>query len=316
MAAWKRGIVAVIGAAAAVGVAGGAGAEERTAFTVRCTVAGAELTITSNGPDPRLSVRGSRIAVSQFDGGIDCKGPEPTVTTINTISISGGDNVNLDLRRGPLAPGLTDEGDGSSEIEVAVGGASTEIVLGDRPDVVTMGALSGDRAGIDLNAGAEGAAGDADVIFEVPKHDFASHLLRLGRGEDHAVVDGGSGFTGAWPLDGGLAGGPGSDDLDLSGANDLDGLGLLIGAGGRDRLTGSLGGDLIDGGPGPDRISAGRGGDLVATFGGGHDRADCGPGDDYLAYGKEDSFRHCEDREKYGPSGPELPPPPDPINRR
>ena len=78
------------------------------------------LTITSSDLKVVLEVRreGQEIVVLQNGVRIGCGAAAPTVANVDTISVSARTEFRVDLRGGPLAPGFTDEGDGSSEIEI------------------------------------------------------------------------------------------------------------------------------------------------------------------------------------------------------
>jgi hypothetical protein len=81
----------------------------------------ATVTVTPLDGSADIIRRGDAIAVD----GVDCGAA--TVTNTDTVDVvpSTGDAVTIDLRGGPFAPGLTDEGDGSSEIEFFITGATT-----------------------------------------------------------------------------------------------------------------------------------------------------------------------------------------------
>jgi hypothetical protein len=185
-------------------------------------------------------------------------------------------DFTIDLTYGWLAPGATDEGDGSSEIEV---------------DAKLQGNVN-----VRMTRGGD----TVEAIAGGP-----STLLNLNPGEpvaDHDVtIDRASGFS----IDGAGAG----DALSITGSVGSAGrpqpaLGSLFGGA---SLTGGQGDDLLTGGPGSeiftvgggrDRIRAGAGADLAFVFGRGRDLIDCGPGPDaVLAFRDSDlRLRGCEDR--------------------
>jgi Ca2+-binding RTX toxin-like protein len=263
------------------------------------------VTITDQGTGLSIRSGGGAIDVATYSGTvIPCPGP-PTTSNTDTIIVkdeSGGGTPRLTiLRPHRFAPGFTDEGDGTSEIEFQVNLGAGEDVL--NIEAGEFGTGTGVRfglgtAGINLNGdsdadltvvGAElvGAAGTAadDIIsaggafatgdpFPIPVRfsglagndilagDRARDVLTGQQGNDRIV------------------GGAGDDDLD--GAEGLD---LMIGFRGDDVLNGGDDRDDLRGGEGRDELIGARGNDRLD---GGPDRDDCngGPG--------VNRFRHCE----------------------
>jgi Ca2+-binding RTX toxin-like protein len=263
------------------------------------------VTITDQGTGLSIRSGGGAIDVATYSGTvIPCPGP-PTTSNTDTIIVKdesgGGTPLLTILRPHRFAPGFTDEGDGTSEIEFQVNLGAGEDVL--NIEAGEFGTGTGVRfglgtAGINLNGdsdadltvvGAElvGAAGTAadDIIsaggafatgdpFPIPVRfsglagndilagDRARDVLTGQQGNDRIV------------------GGAGDDDLD--GAEGLD---LMIGFRGDDVLNGGDDRDDLRGGEGRDELIGARGNDRLD---GGPDRDDCngGPG--------VNRFRHCE----------------------
>ena len=274
-----------------------------------CTSSGATVTVTATGVPPAvLVVNGGAI---WFDGA-PCQGA-PTVTSTDMIVATvNGPQLDVDLSGGPFAPGATNEGDGSSEIEfqvdVVAGSVAVEGSAG--ADHVTAGtdSASGDTL-VALNA--DEATPDADVTVT----NSPSFLVVLGRdGDDtlslagdpawadgplaiEAVVRGGGGSdTIGCALNGSdLAGGSGEDALDCSwpaGGIDADlGHGKVrpIGGGTADSVAsiedvlGSAAADVITGDGGANLLQ-GVGGDDTLQGDGGADVLDGGPGEDTASY--------------------------------
>ncbi|MCI0633662.1 MAG: hypothetical protein L0206_07085 [Actinobacteria bacterium] len=230
-----------------------------------------------------------------------------TVSTTGSITVNATGTptqVDIDLGGGEFAPGLSPEGDGTSEIEFTMnlpnGSPILRVLGGANADNLVYG-----TAGINLN-GAESTA-DADVaISGTPRV-----VLDGNEGDDALSVAGGAG-TGAAAsgtlngggendlLFGGLGGssfdgGNGTDGLDYAAASQLVLANLSTGvvnhAGGEsdqlsnlENLTGSPGADAITGDEGPNVLQAGAGDDVVIG-GGGDDTLGGGDGLDTLAFG-------------------------------
>jgi len=220
---------------------------------------------------------GDGLRVGDSSGAVSCAGT-PTVTTIDTIAVVSrtGErfpDVRFDLRGGPFAPGATDEGDGSSEIEMNVDPEVDSVRVGGsgRAERITAGRTAPKTVGINLNA--DEATADPDLILRKPAQRL---FLRLeaGGGGDRLSANGGPGFDG--PVAYGRA--P-----------------ILLAGGGKDRVTGSPGKDVIDAIGGPDVVRALGGNDDVETRDRGDDRVVCGPGDDALVADRGDQRAGCED---------------------
>ena len=194
-----------------------------TTCTFDAASATASVTVTQ-GVVATISRDGDAIAVDGF--------PCQTATVTNTDMIevavpdvAESDTVVVDLSGGPLAPGATDEGDGSSEIEVAIsgigGGFDTLSVIGSAgPDAFAAGFLS-----VSLNA--DEATFDEDVTLTEQDSGVKLELL----------------------------GGEGDDLLSLAEpGTPLNAFGrkTVSGGPGDDRVVGDLQENDVDGGPGHD----------------------------------------------------------------
>jgi hypothetical protein len=279
------------------------GSADGRATEVRCKVVGAELRLTSTGPDATLVRAGDRIVVSDYRGPVACKGGEPTVTSIDRIKIDSFDNFLLDLSRGPLAPGATDEGDGTSEIEIEAKDVidGVEVRLGAESDRVRLGEIENRASGVNLNAGDESpGTADPDLIgvegfFSIGQS--VAGIIRGGAGNDVITATGGPGFEGPYPA-AAFLGGSGGDDRLVLATNRRGYLAAAGGGPGDDAIRGSAGPEILVGGGGRDRIMAGAGRDLVGTDDGSpEDAADCGRGRDALYLDRGDEARGCEHRE-------------------
>ena len=183
-----------------------------------------------HGEVPTISRLGGAIALD----GVACG----TATVANTDTIElpfpddfEPDTVVVDLSGGPLAPGATDEGDGSSEIEIEVnrgdGSFDTLRIVGSSgPD-----ALITDFIAVNLN-GNETVA-DNDLTAD----ELISLELIGGEGDDDLALDAFSSFgrttvmagngddrlsgSGLWSTDNALDAGPGHDVADFSSLNEV-----------------------------------------------------------------------------------------------
>jgi Ca2+-binding RTX toxin-like protein len=273
------------------------------------------VTITDPGTALNIRAGGGAIDVSTYSGiVIPCPGP-PTTSNTDTIIIkdeSGGDTLLMTiLRPHRFAPGFTDEGDGTSEIEFQVDlGAGTDLF---NVEAGEFGTGTGVRfglgtAGINLN-------GDSDVDLTLvgaervsasgtDAQDIISAGGAFATGEPFPIPIRSSGFAENDILAGGRArdvltgqqgndrivGGAGDDDLDGAGGLDLligfRGDDVLNGGDDRDDLRGSDGGDELIGARGNDDLRGQEGQDELRgnegndRLDGGPDRDDCdgGPG--------------------------------------
>jgi hypothetical protein len=204
-------------------------------------------------------------------GPVPCKGGDPTVANTERMKIRTSQRTTsaellLELAYGDLEPGLTDEGDGTSEVELDVRIAGNAVVrLSRGADHIAVSDM-GDALGLNLNASE--AIPDVDATF--------------------------ADSTPVW-LDGAGAG----DVIDGSGGGStFENLGSFYASGGQggDVLLGGRESDFLEGGPGADEVEAGAGADAVIVSGRGSDRIDCGGGRDFvLLVGRGDhKFSRCE----------------------
>ncbi len=181
----------------------------------------ATVTVT-HGVVATISRDGDAIAVDGF--------PCQTATVTNTDVIEVGlppasqaETVVVDLSGGPLAPGVTDEGDGLSEIELHVDGVDD-----DSDTLRVVGSTGADEIAIhtaSANLNANEQVADDDVTIDIP----TSIQLLGGEGDDLLSLP----------------------DLSPGGSFELA---ELQGGPGEDRLIGGMGASNIDGGPGRDIV--------------------------------------------------------------
>ena len=295
--------------------------------------------------DENLFAQGVRIVPRQ-DGTISvlgpggepatCAGGQPTVTNIDQLRVvsDGTTFAILDLVSAPLGPGATDEGNGSSEIEIKVaGGYAGLFILGSQgPDRYTVARPGRDeRFTANLNPGADGDQKDPDI----DAGEYTGLAFFGGEGNDRFVVEpaprrrhaedeedefeafvhmvGGPGddtLIGGFATYGEMLGGRGDDVLragdnseDVEGGTGNDALYAaqdgsdLEGGDGRDRLFGRSGNDRLDGEGGRDRLIGAGGHDTITAKDGKRDTIDCGPGRDYVSPADDrDRTRNCERR--------------------
>ena len=228
-----------------------------------------------------IELRGEQVTVLGGLQGppVSCKGPAPTVTNTDSVTVALGKrsesaDVLIDFLHGALAPGFTDEGDGSSEIEIGVDvGEGQVYVRGSRePDSVTVSANAGADATVDF--GGPEASPDLAVAR-------AQGMILDAVGGDDAVAVYGRPFE--------LESGEGGS--------------LIIGGQGSDTLAGGPGAEGLVPGPGVDSVDAGGGNDVVLTADRGRDRIDCGPGWDRLFATIKDVAVHSCERLRVAPFG-------------
>ena len=252
-----------------------------------CAVDGRTLIVNAHGDDLTVSRVGHRVAVTDYRG-VACKGGTRRLDKLDSIRISGGDVVDVDLRNGPLAPGATSETDGTDEIEVHVSKSSyPEVKTSHDPQHIDLGANLGAGATIDFEPVA--GAPEADIAYG-PSRQMELEL-RTGRGDD--VLDA---RDSAAELT--IFARAGNDRLLGPETGRKRRAFYFLAAGpGDDLVDGGSSSEVIDGGRGNDVLRSHRGVDLVAPRGG-HDTADCGPGRDffYLASPKRDDVTNCERR--------------------
>ena len=151
------------------------------ATTCAFDAASATATVTvTQGVVATISRDGDAIAVN----GVPCQTATVTNTDVIDVAVPDvpeSDTVVVDLSGGPLAPGATDEGDGSSEIEIEIsgigGGFDTLRITGSAgPDALAAGFLS-----VSLNA--DEATFDEDVTLTEQDSGVKLELLG-GEGDD------------------------------------------------------------------------------------------------------------------------------------
>ncbi len=272
-----------------------------------------ELTSTSSSGFFSTASDGSIFNGQCFSGSTD-----PTIFNVNRIDIDDrsreGQLIQLQLENNLLAPGLTDEGDGSSEIEMLIdlglddsleatpgnaAGDYDELDVsfpGARAHEIHIGRVGGDTW-LNLNAGQElGGSEDLDIRLR-GLNDFSSKLsssgrgfkesiqLKTYRGDDRILAGGGPGLasdSGA-PLliragagDNTVAGSSFADSLNADSGNDL-----FRGRAGNDYLGPARGNDVLKGGTGNDEMDGGAGNDKLVG----------GPGkDEMIGKGGRDVF--------------------------
>ena len=181
-----------------------------------------------------------------------------TVDSINVdVSASSLVQLTLDLRvdpqGGPLVPGFTDEGDGSSEIELTITGLNKdkELRILGTPDTdsITLGEhvdeITDLRTGqINLNAAGDGATPDVDVSFTT----FPGWIRVVTDEDDDVVSAGGIGIDGSDPYGKrvSLDGGPGTNELTGGDADDVVYLLIEDAASGSETVSGGAGHDTLE----------------------------------------------------------------------
>jgi hypothetical protein len=208
-------------------------------------------------------------------GAIRSCGEPPLVDAIDRVAIDVGRHteaadLKLDFRYGAFGPGLTDEGDGGSEIELAahLGEGYAEVEMTRGPDSVAVSRTSpAGRSPIRVNLNAGEPSPDRDLL--VGGRSFV--ILEAAGGDDRLAS----------------AGGPRNPEREPV---------LLAGGQGDDEFAGGPGTEFFSDGPGTDRFDAGPGRDAVFALGRAPDRIDCGPGLDVaLVVSRRSRVRHCEE---------------------
>jgi Ca2+-binding RTX toxin-like protein len=177
-----------------------------------------------------------------------------TITTVDTIQVTGSGDLHLDTRSRPFAPGRTPEADGASEIEidVQVDFATIHFTLGSGADVLVLTDTQADFFG----------DGDLDDFTFGGGHRY---IVLAGGGDD--FIDGSELVMTEAILMGGLG-----DDL-LQGGSVLRGNAgddvLMARAAGAADFDGGPGDDVSIGGDGPDRFLTARSADGADVFIGG-----------------------------------------------
>jgi hypothetical protein len=264
-------VAAVIAASLTLAAASEISAADRPApAPPSCVLADGVLTI-----DPKLWTvtirRDGDEVVPSYGRRVSCAGGTPTIHNVDLVHLLD-DEIRLNLRNGHFAPGATDEGDGSSEIEFEIEhgiGGALEVIFGDGPDRVQAANLGPERDGYNLNAD-EGVP-DVDIELVPQEPGFGRAVVALE-----------------------LAGGP---DVLGAGISDLPGPRnrlTVLGGPGADVLTTGDGRDTAVGEDGRDRLMTAGGVDFVAAKDGGRDRIDCGAGLDLVEGDRHDRLRRCQ----------------------
>ncbi|MEK6326749.1 MAG: hypothetical protein AABM66_04375 [Actinomycetota bacterium] len=282
----RRALFASLATLAAIGAFAATStthAGTRAGVTCRFDNAEHRLTVTFHNDDANGGIvrDGDDLVVGDVFGPLGCAGAQnPTRFNTERVRVraraASVDDLDFELGRGPFAPGFSDEGDGSSEIEFVVsfpaGSASRVPISGRRgPNRIFLGRLAHGQ-GANLNA-AE-SLDDPDVTLRGGKF-----LVSGFRGADVVSARGGNGFIGPYrrPV-------------------------FAFGARGDDRLIGGPKRDYLIGGRGHDMMKGGRGGDFLGARDGTRDVVRCGRGSDIARVDRIDQRRRCEDVRTKGPS--------------
>jgi len=261
-------------AAASTTPAGG----HRAGVTCRFDIATHRLVVTFHNDDAngRIFRRAGRLVVEDVFGPIGCAGAEdPTRFNTDRVRVRArAANVDdlefvIDLTDGPFAPGFSDEGDGSSEIEFKIplpSGSGSRVPIYGRwgTNQILLGHLA-HRQGANLNA-----AEDVDD----PDVSIRGGTFYVGGGGQADVISarGGGGFIGPYtkPI-------------------------LAFGFPGDDLLSGGPKRDYLRGGPGHDTLKGDGGRDFLAARDHTRDLVRCGRGHDLAKVDRIDQVRRCED---------------------
>jgi Ca2+-binding RTX toxin-like protein len=183
-----------------------------------CTFDGESAVMVFASDDPITLVRDGDAILAN---GVGCEGA--TVANTDVIRLFT-DSITIDLAGGPLAPGATDEGDGSSEIELELEadillllgtGGPDHIVFGRDSEIVCTDA--GASFGANLNA--DESTPDVDIRdcnASIVSHGISSVA---GRGGDDVLSAAGEGMDEPWQIGLTMLGGTG-DDVLTSGRSD------------------------------------------------------------------------------------------------
>jgi hypothetical protein len=271
--------VAMLAAVAALAATSTTHAGTRAGVTCRFEIATHRLTVTFHNDDANGGIlrRAGRLVVEDVFGPIGCAGTaDPTRFNTDRVRVraSAADvddlEFEIDLTAGPFAPGFSDEGDGSSEIEFSIpfpAGSGSRVPIHGRwgPNRVLLGHLP-HRQGANLNAAED--VDDPDVTIR----GGTFFVYGGGRADVISARGGGGGFIGPYLKRVVALGAPG-DDL-LSGGPKRD---YLIGGGGHDTMKGDGGSDFL--------VARDHTRDVVR----------CGRGRDFAKVDRVDQVRRCED---------------------
>jgi Ca2+-binding RTX toxin-like protein len=286
--------------------------ESRRLYSVSATAAAGVLTVTGDANDNAITI--SRDVAGHLlvnNGAIHISGSAASVTTINTIQVSGGDGndrIVLDETNGPLPKASLSGGNGNDTL---VGGSGADTLNGDAGNDVLLGnggddQLLGGDGNDTLTGGAGtdqafGQAGDDRLIWNPGD---GSDLNEGGDGVDTIEVNGGNVsetfsatasangtrvlFQRTTPLPFSLDIGTserlvlnanGGDDTFNGGTGLASLMSFFVNGGaGNDTLNGTDGADVLSGGDGNDFIDGNGGADRV-FMGAGDDVFKWDPGD-------------------------------------
>lgn len=268
-----------VGLATAVWTVGVGSAGHPPVDEPECELDGHVLRIDPGHFDMRIVRAGDTISPRTSRGETNCGPVAPTVDVVDRVRVDGSE-FTLDLGGGPFAPGFTDEGDESSEIEfrILAGLGGLRIKLPGEAQNVRAGALGGREFGVNLNA--DEATPDVDLEIRGPRRPFPPLFdltLHSGDGRDRIVTSGGPGFAGP-----------------------LRNFTTVTSGRGADLVRTGKGTDFVKPGAGRDEVNMGRGGDLLDLKDGLRDIADCGSGADLMVADHRDRTHSCR-RLKPGP---------------
>jgi Ca2+-binding RTX toxin-like protein len=215
--------------------------------TVTSSVAGADLTVTSDTAADRMEVTcGAQSGNVKVNGDNPGTGPFPCADLENITMVGGGGDDTVDLD----AVGPSDFG--SLERVRIEGGGGADLVRGS----------------------------------DIPEAPFSPEVVLLGGGADTLLCGQGCDCVIGGGGPDSLVGGPGPDDFDAGSGNDTVKAGpgpddYLYGQAGNDLLNGGPGGDLFfSGGQGSDTVLGGPGDDLDVQGDEEDDTVSGGPGSD------------------------------------
>ena len=275
----------VLAAIAAVAATSTTYAGTRAGVACRFDVATHRLTVTFQNDDANGGIArdGDVLAVGDVFGPIGCAGAQdPTRFNTERVRVraraaSVGDlDFALDLRGGLFVPGLSDEGDGSSEIEFSIpfpARSASRVPIQGRwgQDRIVLGDLAR-RKGVNLDDTEE--VDDADVRIR-----GGTPLVYGSRGADVISARGGAGFIGPYP-----------------------GSVVAFGHRGDDRLSGGPKRDVLFGGRGQDTMKGDGGWDFLVARDHTRDVVKCGRGFDFAGVDRGDRLARCEDVRRRGSS--------------
>ena len=265
-----RALLAALAAACALLAAGNVPSAD-AAVTCQLSTGGALTIHGSAAIDSAKIVRsGDNILVGRdWSGpGVTCSGGQATVYNTHVIAYSdsgASTSFLIDLRGGQFTPGQVDEPGNTDEIDIqAILGDGTDDRLyvwgSDGGESIRLGRTA-NGAGVNLNAGPEGAPG-ATPDFDVDLRGAEMGILYAGKMNDRLLASGGPEFSGPFPV-----------RIDANGDA------------GDDEIIGGDGPDNITDGPGDDVVRGGANDDSIVEWGqAGDDTFDGGSGSDHVGW--------------------------------